>query len=722
MAASIVRCRSGCLYQNVTKSFIRRATTNAYYVLLPEIPPDTPEDNPIMRVHDYPEFSRVDSGLTVTGCAKLSIDYDVELGKHIESLKDGAFKKTFSSVFDPIEEISVPLNYAWKTAKNLNYVKGTDGYRQSFQRVHPQVERAKNERWISEPLYNAVKEVGADSANLSDFQQRLVKMYLMEFRLNGVELTGDDRKKFVEFLGKLVDSKNHFRNRVMLSHNMFSHNVENIAELEGLPRSLLIQMAADKTNPSRGPWMVNLNQHLYNPFMQYCTNRLGRWNIWQALNNRAAVGHDEKNLSNHLIIKEIRMFRKDIALLLGYENYAQMSMETKMAGSVENVMNMIESLKGQFRALAEEEINELQDFANAEGFNANLEMWDLPFFRRKHKEQLFKIDPEDVAQFFPLPKVLDGLFKLAGNLFGITVKDCSGDVDTWHEDVRFYRIYDKQSGEEVSAFYLDPYARPAQKLGGAWMEAGRENSELIGTKPFSYMNLNLAPPFGKRPSLLTVEDMSTVFYEFGHGLQQMLTTVPYSEVAGQRNVEWDALQVCARLMSMFLYTPETLRSLSSHYETGEQMSDTMIDTILRMQKYMSGFDMMRQLYYSAYDMEMYVSDDHWYSTMQRLWPEFVPMPLHEEDNHPCSFTAIFSDQYPAAYYSVKWAEMVAADVFKAFKEAGLENPEKQAVVGKRFRDTFLSLGGGIPAGEVFRKFRGRDPDQEAYIEYYKSQS
>lgn len=563
-----------------------------------------------------------------------------------------------------------------------------------------------------------MKEVKADSANLTQFQNRLVDMYLLEAKLNGIQLTGEDKKTFIQIIGKLVESKNHFRNRVMLSHNLFSHNVDDFGQVVDLPKHLVAQMAVDKTNPSRGPWKVTLNQNIYNAFLENCSQRLLRWNVWQAYNNRASIVHDQQNLSNHTIIKDIRQHRKDIAELLGYENFVEMSMATKMAGSVENVLGMIENLKTRFKPKAEEEVRVLQDFANSEGFHTQLEMWDLPYWRRRHRQHLFKLGDEDFRPYFQYSKVLDGMFSWAKKLFGIEVENCTHEADTWHRDVAFYRVHDVASGDELATLYIDPYDRPHQKLVGAWVESGRERSELMGTKPIAYMNLNLTPPLGSRPTLLTTDEAATIFYEFGHALQQMLTTVPYSEIAGQRNVEWDSLPTCALVMMNLFFNPVVIKSVSGHWETGEPIPQALVDTINDVRSHMCCYDMMRQLYFSAYDMEMYISDEYWAKTMPRVWEEYMPLPLHEDDNHPCSLSAIFSDLYPAAFYSTKWAEMIAADIGRAFSEVDFENPEELASIGKRFRDTYLSLGGGVSAGEVFRRFRGRDPSMDALIVSY----
>ncbi|XP_041362646.1 probable cytosolic oligopeptidase A [Gigantopelta aegis] len=721
MASSVVgrlSCKP-CSVKSAWKTSLRYAS-NAYYVLLPEIPPDTPDTNPLLKHENrlFPEFSEITADQCVTGCAKLSIDFETKLGNHIDKLKDQSYEKTFKSVFEPIEKDIAPLSNGWRTAKILNYVRQKDGFRDAFVRIHPQVLRAKNERWVSTDLYNAAKEVGADVENLTEFQQRLVDMYLLECRLNGINLQGSDKKRFIQTMKVLTMEKFNFRNRVILCQKPFTHIVFDFSKIQTMPKSVLAAISSDPFNITRGPWTVNLQHSVYHAFLNHCTDRPERWTVWNAYNNRAAVIHAPQHLTNHKVIEDIRTYRRDLAKLLGFENFAEMSMETRMAGSVKNVLNMIETFKGKFKPLAEEEIADLAYFAESNGFQNELQMWDVSYWRRRQEEHLFKLDDTEIAQYFPLDRVLPGLFSLCSKLFGITFKECTSEVDVWHEDVKFYNVHD-ENGDYLSSFFFDSTARPMEKFSGSWMEMARERSDLSGTNPYSCLIMNLTPPRLKNgPILMEFSDVERLFLEFGHGLQQMLTKVPYSELAGQRNIEWDAIHVCAKFLQLWLYVPNVLQSVSGHFETGETLPVDMMDRLLKAKKHMAGFDMMRMLYYSAYDMEVHISKNHWNPLMQQTWDKFMPVPLNEEDNHPCSLMEIFSDMQAASLYGHKWSEMIAADLFATFEEVGLDNEEKIKALGRRFRDTYLSLGGGVSASEVFRRFRGRDPSLDALQTYY----
>ncbi|KAK2166880.1 hypothetical protein LSH36_34g07036 [Paralvinella palmiformis] len=633
---------------------------------------------------------------------------------------DSNYPKNFENVFDPLEKLYVPLNFGISIAKNLFCVNGDKHFRQAFNRIVPQSQTAMNQRWNSKTLYHAVQEVKADRANLTDYQERLVDMYLYKGRVNGLELSGEDRKAHIQYLTDHMRAKNHFRMRVILSHNLFSHTIENFDQVLEYPKSLVSQMAPDYKNPSRGPWRINLNKNIYEPFMEYCSHRMMRWNVWQAHRRRASTEHASHYLANHTLIETIRRHRKDMAEVLGYENFAEIIMETNMAGSVEDVINFIDSLKGKFYPKLVEDLKQLQEFANSEGFSAQLELWDIPYWRRRHKEYLYNIvETEDLMPYFPYNKVLDGLFNWCKLLFGVDFKDVTSTVQTWHEDVSCYSVTDTASGDEKGLIYIDPYRRMPLKDLGVSTECGRGKSDLLGTKPISYMTLNLTPPISKnKPTLLSVSEANSVFCQMGHALQQQLTEIPYFEVGGQNNVELDTLNTCAMVMSKLFYKPAVLRSISSHHETGEHLSDSAIKSVINMSKYLASFDIMYELYLSAYDVEMCISKNSWHNSMKKLWPEFMPVTLHKEDEHPCSMTDIFAGQYAASYYSFLWSEMLAADIIGMFEQVGFDNPDNLIPIGRRFRDTYFALGGGVPGGEVFRRFQGRDPSIESFIQYY----
>ncbi|XP_076453908.1 uncharacterized protein LOC143289021 [Babylonia areolata] len=718
----MVKCCQGyqfmsrpCLLSTVHGRMHARPVSSGYYVLLPETPPDSADDNAILQYDHTPKFTSITPVGCITGCAKLAIQYETHLSHHIDTVRDSTKEVTFSQLFDPIEEISVPLNAAWRTSKNLNFVSGVD-YTRAFIRIHPQVEKAKNERWNSDALYQACKVMKNKSSHLDEFQQRLVTYYLTKGRLNGIELQGGEKKRFVDTQKVLAQERANFRQKVMICQSMFSHRIDDFSVISTIPTKIRNDMVDSGASPSYGPWRVTLLPHIYTAFLEHCSDRMLRWNAWNAYNNRASVNFNDRNLGNHKLIEYLRQYRRDTAEMLGYDSFAEMSVENKMAGSVEKVLDMIDTLRRAFWFQAKEEIAELQKFAASEGFRDQLQMWDMAYWRRRHREHLYKVDHSLIAEYFPLETVLKGLFSLCTSLFKITITEHTGKVETWQEDVRYFEIFD-ENGRHMGSFFFDPFSRPGDKLRGAWMEMGGEHSVTMNTRPYSYLVMNLDKPASSSSAvLMQFDEVLTLFREFGHGLQQLLTRVPCSQLAGQNAVEWDARQVCASFLQRWPQEPSFLGSLTSHVRTGEGLPPDVLSLLLESHQHLSAFDMMRQLYLSAFDMEVHLSQTHWHDVMTHLWEEYMPLPLSRDDNHPCSFTHIFSDQYPAAYYSFKWADMIAADVFAAFREEGLDNAKRVQAIGGRFSDTFLSLGGGVAAGEVFRRFRGRDPSLDALLQ------
>ncbi|CAG5135508.1 unnamed protein product, partial [Candidula unifasciata] len=683
MAAALSRgrvSRHWCIF-HLWKSTIRRKTTSqSYYVLLPEIPSDTAETNPVMRIDQLPQFSQITPNRCIAACAKLAIEYQTKLENHVESLKDGKKAISFESVYNPLEEVSVPLNTAWATVKNLHYVSPTDRYHKAFARIHQQVDRAKNEKWVNEPLYTSFKQLNAN-ANLSEYQKRLVDLYLLEGKLNGMELPAAERGRLAEFARLIREGSRSFRNKVHITQEMFSHDVTDFSCLQEMPWPILAQMSKDRDDPTRGPWRATLQPANYQSMMTYCSDRMTRWNIWFAYHNRASHVHTSRLMNNNKLIDDLRAYRYSVAQMLGYTNYVELSMETKMANSVENVLSMIETLKGRFAPVLWEEMAQLQKFAKSEGFRHEIEMWDISYWQRRHRDHLYGNDKDKVSEYFPVNTVLLGLFDLCTKLFGVNFEEITPEVDVWHSDVRVFNIMDSD-GRHLSSFYFDPFARP-EKNTSVYMDMGRDRSDLLGTWPYSYMSLNIPrPPSASDPALMRFEDVQNLFQEFGNGLQQLLTTVPYSEIAGQKNIEWDAVRVCSKFLRQWLTEPQVIKSVSGHYQTGQVIPDDLLARILGANNYSYNLDMMYQLLVSAFDMEIYMTKTHWKTIMSQLWETFIPIPFNEKDCLPCSMVSIFCELYPAAYYSHKWSEMVAADLFAAFKEVGLDNEKDVKELGR----------------------------------------
>ncbi|XP_054718901.1 uncharacterized protein LOC129228257 [Uloborus diversus] len=688
---------------------------NKYIVLLPEIPPDTAENNPLLRTSALPAFSQLNSEKCVNAVGKLMIQYEAGIHHLDQKLDDSEVQINVQNVILPLDRLTAPFDFAWGAFKLLYTVRRNQSIADAYVKLHPRIIKAKREKYLSPAIYKAFKELKSNENQLTEPVRRIVDKHILESQLSGMDLSDKAYDHFQTIVRKLDEGRGKYKHKLVQATSSFSHDLQ-FDDIKNFPKEVLKFFAADPTNVARGPWTLTLEPHVYNCFMEYCDNRLLRWNAWFANHIRATSTSDE--LNNSLEIEEIRHQRTNLAKLLGFDTYAELSMKTKMAGSVENVMELITTLHVKSKDVTLKEIETLEEFANANGFADKLQPWDIPFWQRLHKEELFNVEEATVRQYFPLPVVLEGIFGLIKKLFGITIQEAKENVDVWHEDVSYYKVTD-ESGKEIASFYMDPYMRVDEKMRGAWLEVGRNRSDVYGSEPLSYLVFNFHPPSFGKPSLLSFSDLKVLFKKFGHLLQHSLTTVPYTEVAGLTNLEWDVVNVCPLVMSSFLRDYKTVKKLSQHVDSGDVIPADLHEQLIKKDQYMMGLRLTEELFLSALDLELYSKNEFWLNAAKRVWAQYMPFPYEKNTAKPCSFPEIFCDQYPAAYFSNLWAEMIAADVFSAFVEEGLDDDEKMAKIGHRFRDTYLSLGGGCHPGEVFRQFRGRDPCTDALLVSYQ---
>ncbi|MCJ7814573.1 MAG: M3 family metallopeptidase, partial [Xanthomonadales bacterium] len=434
---------------------------------------------------------------------------------------------------------------------------------------------------------------------------------------------------------------------------------------------------------------------------------------------RASTGE----LDNSGLIDRILTLRKEKSRLLGYENYADLSLDSKMAPNVAAVQKMFSELVQAARQPSRVELDELRQLAQTSGQTEPLAHWDILFWAERLREQRFKFTDEQLRPYFPLPRVIDGLFSLCTRLFGVTFEKTDGLAPVWHEDVHFYRVK-KGSDETIAWFYLDPYSRPEEKRGGAWMDSCLSRCYIDGRlrHPVVHLCCNGTPPADGRPSLMRFSEVTTLFHEFGHGLQGMLTTVDYRDAAGTSGIEWDAVEVASQFMENWCYHKTTLIGMAKHFATGETLPDVLFDKIGAARTFRTGSMFMRQLEFGMTDMMLHTEFDPngettVFDVHQKIARDLNPLPPLPESRFLCSFSHIFAGGYAAGYYSYKWAEVLSADVFAAFEEAGLENEAASAALGHRYRDTILACGGGRDPMKVFHDFRGRGPSTDALLRH-----
>lgn len=700
---------------------------HGYIVLVPEIGEDLPERNPLTKSENgLPEYNNV----TIEKCVGTIGQQAMAVEKGVRALETkiaggeegvAAVTDVIKDILLPLEMLSAPLETTWGVAKTLYLGNSSKMPTKSYMTIHERARNARRAKFNSVPIYNALKGVDAAAKkNLSQEEQRLVNKYLLESKLSGIEVDGSSKHELKEVLEKLSQERSKFHGKREVAVKKYSQVIKNPALMQEFPPSVLQALAVDQSQVVKGPWKITLQPFVVQNFLEYCPDRTHRWNLWQA-DTRKCSNHTDKALENSTHLEQIRSLRKRQAKLLGYESFAHMSMETKMVGSIENLRGTLDELLQYGRPALENEIVSLEGFANENGYKGKLDIYDVPYWKRRQLSEVHQFDKEAMREYFPMPKVLSGLFQLAESLFDIRIVERTG-MDTWHEDVRFFDIFDAQKGTEpMAGFYTDLYSREEEKISVAgnsgWMVGVVNKSVVAGDNPLAALICNFPAPLYGKPSLLTLDDVQILFHKFGHALQHLLTQTHFSELAGLSNVEWDAVEVSGYVLTHLLQDPDVIRSISAHYGTEQPIPDACIQSIQKRHTHLAGYELCRELYFSNLDLELHVTSDYWLDIIKKLYPQFHPFPLDKKDAHPCSLSTIFSGDWGAAYYSRLWSRLVAADVYSAFAEAKAgKSGGQQAEAGRRFRDTFLALGGSCHPSEVFRQFRGRDPSPKALLQ------
>jgi len=685
--------------------------------------------NPLLVCEGLPPFDQIQPEQVRPAMTQLLTELEQEL-QTLES----AVEPTWTGLVEPLEKLGDRLSWSWGIVGHLMGVKNSPELREAYEAVQPQVVEFINRFSQSQPIYGAYKQLqqSQDWSQLDPAQKRIVESAIRDAELSGVGLEGEAKDRFNEIQLELANLATQFSNHVLDATKAFNILLTNPAEVAGLPPSLLSLSAQaaravgeKAANPEHGPWLMTLDIPCFGPFMQHSQRPDLREKLYRAYISRASEGE----FDNTEIIDRILKLRKEEAKLLGFETYAEASLASKMAPTVSAVETLQEQLRQASYDQAKAELETLKTFAKEQGAEdgGDLKHWDVSFWAERQREAKFDITDEQLRPYFPLPQVLEGLFSLVNRLFGVTVTAADGKAPVWHEDVRYFQVANEQ-GEAIAHFYLDPYSRPAEKRGGAWMDEClgrakfRHGNDIQTRLPVAYLICNQTPPVDGKPSLMTFREVETLFHEFGHGLQHMLTQVDYAGAAGINNVEWDAVELPSQFMENWCYDRQTLMGMAKHYETGEPLPEDYYQKLLAARTYMSGSAMLRQLHFGMVDIELHHNyqpggSEQVKQVRDRIAQTTTVLPPLPEDSFLCSFGHIFAGGYSAGYYSYKWAEVLSADAFSAFEEAGLDNDDAVRDTGRRFRDTVLALGGSQHPMEVFKSFRGREPSTEALLRH-----
>jgi len=685
------------------------------------------KDNPLLQKTEIPLFDQITPEHVVPAVRHILSNAE----KALQRIEESA-QPTWEGLIKPLEELDAPFEYVWRPVSHLLGVKNSEDLRKAHESVLNEVVTFSLRLNQSPIIYKTLETIRNSNewADLDNAQQRVIELKLRSARHAGVALEGEKKKRFNEIANELSQLQTKFSNNVLDATKQFSLTITKQQEIEGWPENLK-QLAAQSFNqaaaedeqeasPESGPWRITLDLPSYLPFMQHSRQREQRRELYHAHITRAS----QDDWDNSELIEKILKLRKEKALLLGFGSFAELSIDSKMAPDVEGVDRMFNELINAAKPYSKNDFDDMQQLASENGQTDRLAHWDIHFWSERLRERRFEYTENEVRQYFQMPKVVEGLFNLVKRLFGIHVELDNKSIPKWHPDVQFYKVLDSK-GTQLASFFLDPYSRPQEKRGGAWMDEclGRRWLDKKLRLPVIHLCCNGTPPVGNQPSLMSFGEVETLFHEFGHGLQGMLTKIDYADVSGINGVEWDAVELPSQFMENWCYHKPTLLSMTAHAQTGEPLPDDLFYKIKAAKTYQSGYLTMRQLLFGMIDMRLHHEFDPEgaetpFQLFQMLAKELIPIPPYEKDQFLCAFGHIFGGGYSAGYYSYAWAEVLSADAFAAFEEAGLDNTSAVSETGKRFLDTVLASGGAIHPMAVFKQFRGREPDTKALLRHH----
>lgn len=656
---------------------------------------------------DLPVFSAIKPS-EVEGTLRALLDQNrAELEKLLSA---GA--ATWNSMVVPLEEMQHRLSRTWSPIGHMNGVVNSDDLRAAYNACLPLLTAWNTDLAQNERLYQAYDAVlKNEGARLSPGQRKLLENALRDFRLAGVALPPEKKQRYKALVEQLATLQSKFDENVLDATNAWSRHITDSKEIDGLPSPIVGRARAAAEAKGLEGWLFTLDAPNYMAVMMHATHEPLRRDFYHGWVTRASdQDGNAGRWDNTALMDQILAVRNEVAGLVGFPNYAEYSLATKMASSVGEVRTFLEQLATKSRPVAQREFDELTQFAGRE-----LNAWDVAFYAEKLKRERFDLSEEALRPYFPLPRVLAGMFSVAEKLYGVKIVERTG-IDVYHPDAHFYDILN-DDGSRRGGFFVDLYARP-KKRGGAWMDecVGRKRLSGPTSLPVAYLVCNFMPPVGSQPSLLTHSEVVTMFHEFGHGLHHMLTRVDYPSIAGINGVAWDAVELPSQFMENFAWRAEVIPLISAHVETGEPLPEAELKRLLGTRTFQAGMQTVRQLEFALFDLRIHSefvpgAPSKIMQTLSEVRSQVAVVKPPEFNRFPQSFQHIFSGGYAAGYYSYKWAEVLAADAFSAFEEGGIFNRD----VSRRFLSAILEQGGSRDAMEAFVEFRGRKPQIEPLL-------
>ncbi len=675
--------------------------------------------NPLLDFSGLPRFAEVKPE-HVTPAVEHLLEENRALAARL--LAD-ASAPTWDNFIQPLDDANERLSRAWGQVGHLNAVMNAAPLREVYNANLTKITQYYAELGQNLDLFNKVKAIrnGAEFAALSAARQKIIENELRDFRLGGAELPEDRKARFLAIQEELSALCSRFSDNLLDATNAYTWLVEDEAELSGIPADERQAAAEAAQAAGKTGWLFTLKAPSYGPLMQYADNRALRERMYRAYVTRASEP-EKPEFDNTPLMAQILKLRAEEARMLGYANFAELSLATKMATTPQQVQDFLRELARRARPFAERDLAELREFAKTQLGLAELQAWDVGYASEHLRIQRYAFSEQEVKQYFPEDKVLPGMFKLVETLYGLSVRPSSAPV--WDETVRFFDILDAD-GKLVGQFYLDLYARNS-KRGGAWMDdaitrrrIGPDTQATRGIQtPVAYLNCNFAAPVGGKPALFTHDEAITLFHEFGHGLHHLLTEVEDLGVSGISGVEWDAVELPSQFMENFCWEWDVLQDMTRHADTGEKLPRALYDKMLAAKNFQSGLQTLRQIEFALFDMRLHCDYDPGSTqTVQQLLDEVrnevAVLTPPAFNRFPNSFSHIFAGGYAAGYYSYKWAEVLSADAYSLFEENGVLN----MAVGLRFRDEILAVGGSRDAMQSFVAFRNREPTIDALLRH-----
>ncbi|MCG7941697.1 MAG: oligopeptidase A [Candidatus Thiodiazotropha taylori] len=669
--------------------------------------------NPLLDMTGLPPFSRIEPPMV-----EPAIDALLQANRQtMESLLNTVASPSWGNFVEPLEVVEDRLSRTWSPVSHMNSVVNHEELREVYNACLPKLSDYATEVGQNSKLCEAYKKV-AEQADLDDAQKKMLENTLLEFRLSGVDLPEDKKQRFKEISQSLSKLTTKFEENLLDATNAWSKLISDPEQLAGLPESAMALAKQTAEQREQQGWLLTLEFPSYFPVMTYADQRELRRELYEAYATRASdCGPDAGKWDNSEVMEQILALRHEQAQLLGYNNYAERSLARKMARTTEEVMSFLTDLAQRSKAQAERELAELTQFASENYGIDQLEAWDIGYYSEKLRQHRHAISQEELKPYFPETRVIPGMFAVVERLYGIRIQSVEG-VDTWHPDVRFYEIRDKQN-QLRGQFYLDLYARP-KKRGGAWMDecATRFFSDSVDQVPVAYLTCNFSPPVADQPALFTHDEVETLFHEFGHGLHHMLTRIDYPAVAGINGVAWDAVELPSQFMENWCWEQQALELISGHVESGEPIPDELFQRLHGAKNFQSAMQMVRQLEFSIFDFRIHQEYDpdqggRIYQILDQVREQVSVIKPPSWNRFPHGFSHIFAGGYAAGYYSYKWAEVLSADAFSRFEEQGIFSQE----AGQAFLQEILEQGGSKDAMELFVAFRGREPQIEPLLRH-----